>query len=107
MIKDDRGDPPVFQTFDTASVNYKPTKIEIGPEVIRNILECIQKSSKPLLPGPIAVLLNLRLNVVIEVIEELTRQLKLKKLSLEELRKYSIPSGADAYWILEKLSRPI
>jgi hypothetical protein len=98
---------PVFQTFDTSSVNYKPTKLDMDDRVLQNILGMIQRSEKPLLLGPIALWFDLRMNYVLSALQILMDRGQIVKIEPHELCRYGLAEKVDAYWTPEKVMKRI
>lgn len=106
-MKDGKITGPVFQTFDTSSVNYKPTKLDMDDRILQNILERIQRSEKPILAGPIALWFDLRMNYVLSALQILIDRGLIVKIEPHELRLYGLAEKADAYWTPEKVTKRI
>lgn len=107
MKKDDKITGPVFQTFDTSSVNYKPTKLDMDDRILQNILDMIQRSAKPLLPGTIALWFDLRMNYVLAALQTLVDRGSIIKIDSHELPHYGLDVRVDAFWISEKVKKRI
>lgn len=106
-MKDGKISGPVFQTFDTSSVNYKPTKLDMDDRILQNILGMIQKSEKPILPGPIALWFDLRMNYVLSALQILVDRGQIIKIEPHELSRYGFAAAVDAYWAPEKVKKRI
>lgn len=106
-MKDGKITGPVFQTFDTSSVNYKPTKLDMDDRILQNILSMIQRSSRPILAGPIALWFDLRMNYVLSALQILQDRGQVVKLEPKDLKHYGFTDIADAFWIPEKLTKSI
>lgn len=98
---------PVFQTFDTSSVNYKPTRIEIDVRTLENILSLIQRSPKPMMAGQIALWFDLRMNTVFACLEKLIGQNQIVIVDSNDLNNHGLSEHAVAYWIPEKAMKRI
>ncbi len=107
MKNDGKITGPVFQTFDTSSVNYKPTRMEIDVRVLENILSLIQRSPKPLMAGQVALWYDLRMNTVIACLDQLIEQKRVFLIESKDLKDYGLSEHAVAYWVPEKAIKRI
>jgi hypothetical protein len=106
-MKDGKITGPVFQTFDTPSINYRPTKLAMDDRILQNILSMIQRSEKPILPGPIALWFDLRMNYVLSALQILVDKGSIIKIEPQDLGRYGLAEKVDAYWTSEKLTKRI
>ncbi len=106
-MKDGKISGPVFQTFDTSSINYKPTKLDMDDRILQNILGMIQRSEKPLMAGPIALWFELRMNYVLAALQILQDRGLIIKLDLSDRKRYGFAEYAEAFWTTEKLTKRI
>lgn len=107
MKNDGKITGPVFQTFDTSSVNYKPTRMEIDVRVLENILSLLQESPRPLMAGQIALWYDLRMNTTIACLEMLIDQKRAFVIETNDLKDYGLSEHAVAYWVPEKATKRI
>lgn len=105
MKNDGKIDGPVFKTFDTASVAFKPTKMEIGDQLRKNILSFIQGSDRPVLLGQAALRFDCRMNVALKIVEDGVESGVISKI--ENPLIFGLHAIADAYWCSEKLRKRI
>lgn len=97
-----RDDGPIFFTFDTDSVDPRPTKYPLSVDDLRKVQEYAERLHRPFIPGDIMDRFGLRLNVAVAVIDELKNSGSLRRLDSQEKQSTGYHISADVYSVRKR-----